>query len=81
MVSFTSSSTVSNFVKMFETDGNRLQEWMQNVAIACIGPITAKTAEENNFKVSLVPSKYTIESLTESIMLFFKGDPVISQKK
>jgi len=73
MVTFTSSSTVSNFVKMFRADGNRLQEWMRNVAVACIGPITAKTAKENNFKVSLVPPNYTIESLTESIMLFFKG--------
>ncbi|MBL7224557.1 MAG: uroporphyrinogen-III C-methyltransferase [Desulfobacteraceae bacterium] len=72
MVTFTSSSTVSNFVKMFGADGNRLQKWMQNVAVACIGPITEKTAEENNFKVSLVPPKYTIESLAESIMLFFR---------
>jgi uroporphyrinogen-III synthase len=81
MVTFTSSSTVDNFAKMFETDGSLLQEWMQNVAVACIGPITAKTAEEYNFKVSLVPPRYTIESLAESITLFFKGDPVIAQKK
>lgn len=76
MVAFTSSSTVENFVKMFRADGDSLQEWMERVAVACIGPITAKTAEENNFKVSLVPPKYTIESLTESIILFFKGNPV-----
>ena len=74
MVTFTSSSTVSNFVKMFEADGKLLQEWMKQVAIACIGPITAKTATEYNFKVNLVPPEYTIESLTESIMLFFKGE-------
>jgi len=81
MVTFTSSSTVSNFVKMFETYGGRLQEWMQKVAVACIGPITAKTAEEYNFNVSLVPSDYTIESLAESIMLFFKGNLITAQKK
>jgi len=72
MVTFTSSSTVSNFVKMFRADGNRLQEWMQNVAVACIGPITARTAQENGFTVSLVPLEYTIESLAEGIILFFR---------
>ena len=78
MVTFTSSSTVSNFVKMFDSGGGRLQELMKNVAVACIGPITAETAEEYNFKVSLVPPKYTIASLTESIMRFFqKSQPSI----
>ncbi len=72
MVTFTSSSTVSNFVKMFDADGKRLQEWMEQVAVACIGPITAETAEENGFKVSLVPPEYTIGSLAEGIILFFK---------
>jgi len=54
---------------------------MKNVAVACIGPITANTAEEHNFKVSLVPPEYTIESLTESMMLFFKANPVKAQTK
>ena len=71
MVTFTSSSTVSNFVKMFQADGDLLQKWMKHVAVACIGPITAKTAEEWNLKVSLVPPAYTIESLAEEIKRFF----------
>jgi uroporphyrinogen III methyltransferase/synthase len=81
MVTFTSSSTVSNFVKMFEADGNLLQEWMKQAAVACIGPITAKTAQKNNFKVSIIPPEYTIESLVEEIMRFFTSDPVVGQKK
>jgi uroporphyrinogen III methyltransferase / synthase len=71
MVTFTSSSTVSNFVNMFKADGGRLQEWMKGVAVACIGPITAKTAEKNNFRVSVTPAEYTIESLVEEITRFF----------
>jgi uroporphyrinogen III methyltransferase / synthase len=81
MVTFTSSSTVSNFVKMFEADGNRLQEWMQQVAVACIGPVTAKTAAENNFKVDLSPPQYTIDSLVGEMMRFFLSRPVIAQKE
>jgi len=81
MVTFTSSSTVSNFVKMFEADGSPLQEWMDRVAVACIGPITAKTAEKNGFKISVVPPKYTIESLVGEMMRFFTSHPLVGQDR
>jgi len=72
MVAFTSSSTVTNFVKMFEPDGvGLLQEWMQQVAVACIGPVTAQTAREKGLSVSLVSPEYTIESLVQEIVRFF----------
>ncbi len=71
MVTFTSSSTVSNFMEMFDEHGGPLQRWMGEVAIACIGPITAKTAEEKGLSVSLVPSEYTIEALTGEIVKYF----------
>ena len=73
MVTFTSSSTVNNFVQMFEADGQKLKKWMARVAVACIGPITAKTAQENGFTVSMVPPEYTIESLTDSIVHYFSS--------
>lgn len=80
MVTFTSSSTVSNFAKMFEADvdGSELHTWMINVAVACIGPVTAKTAESEGFSVTLVPPEYTIESLTESIVEYF-GSRILQQ--
>jgi uroporphyrinogen III methyltransferase/synthase len=71
MVTFTSSSTVTNFVEMFKEDAQKLKKWMARVTIACIGPITAKTAEENGFTINLVPPEYTIESLTDSIVQYF----------
>lgn len=74
MVTFTSSSTVTNFIEMFESDSRNLQKWMARVAVACIGPITAETAEENGFTINLVPPEYTIESLTESIIEYFAGE-------
>ncbi len=81
MVTFTSSSTVINFVKVFEADGTLLQEWMNGVAVACIGPITAKTAERKSLQVSVIPPHYTIESLVEEIMTFFASKSVADQQK
>jgi len=71
MVTFTSSSTVDNFVEMFEPDNKGLNQWMSSVTVACIGPITAKTAQEKGFSVDLVPSEYTIEAFTDSIVGYF----------
>ena len=75
MVTFTSSSTVSNYVEMFEPEVDRLLKWMENVTVACIGPITAQTAEEKKFKVGLVAEDYTIEGLTAAIVGFFANTP------
>lgn len=73
MVTFTSSSTVTNFVEMFHEEGQHLKTWMANVAVACIGPITARTAEEQGLSVSLVPEEYTIEALTNAIVDYFSS--------
>ncbi len=71
MVTFTSSSTVDNFSGMFEAHSKNLRQWMTRVPIACIGPITARTAKEKGFSVDIVPPKYTIEALTDSIVKYF----------
>ena len=73
MVTFTSSSTVTNFIHMFPTDKQEaLRKWMEKVHVACIGPITANTAREQGFSVALTPSDYTIEALTQEISNFFQ---------
>ncbi|MFH1488850.1 MAG: uroporphyrinogen-III synthase, partial [Pseudomonadota bacterium] len=71
MVTFTSSSTVSNFVEMFEAEGTRLKQWMKKTAVACIGPITAETAETYGFKVNVTPREYTVAALTDEIVRYF----------
>jgi uroporphyrinogen III methyltransferase/synthase len=71
MVTFTSSSTVTNFVDMFEPAREALLGWMEKVAVACIGPVTAQSAENKGLKVGLVPPEYTTESLTEAIVDYF----------
>ena len=47
MVTFTSSSTVKNFVTLLGSDTPaEVQQLMSGIAVATIGPITAKTAEQ-----------------------------------
>ena len=58
MVTFTSSSTVTNFVGMFGSEKEQLTtQWMKNVKVACIGPITGETAEKYGFSVDLMPKR------------------------
>ena len=66
VVTFTSSSTVTNFLEMFpnHTPANLLE----NVKVAVIGPSTKATAEEHGVHVDLVAKEATIESLTDAIM-------------
>jgi uroporphyrinogen III methyltransferase/synthase len=71
MVTFTSSSTVNNFMEMFEGESDQLLKWMEKVTVACIGPVTAKTAEERGLSVRITPSDYTIEALAKAIVDWF----------
>ena len=64
LVTFTSSSTVTNFCELIGAPG-------KGIRAAAIGPITAATAEERGFEVVVMPRKYTIEALTEAIRDYF----------
>jgi len=64
-LTFTSSSTVYNFVKIIGAEN--IPRVNRGCKVACIGPITAQTAEEAGFYVDLMASEYTIEGLVEAI--------------
>jgi uroporphyrinogen III methyltransferase/synthase len=66
VVTFTSSSTVRNFVTMLG-GAEAVKPLLQSVMIACIGPITAKTAEEYGLTVSIMPGENTIPALVDAI--------------
>jgi len=76
MVTFTSSSTVENFVDMFGPDNVQLKQWMARPTVACIGPITARTAQRMGFSVALVPPEYTIEAFTDSIAAYYSTSAI-----
>ena len=67
-ITFTSSSTVSNFVEMFAGEEEALRGWVKRSMVACIGPITARRAEDLGLQVDVVPPRYTIDSLTEAVV-------------
>ncbi len=71
MVTFTSSSTVENFAAAFKHDGDRLNRWLSRVAVACIGEVTANTAEKMGFSVDLIAPEATIEAFSEAIVQYF----------
>ncbi len=69
VVTFTSSSTVTNFLGMFKKGEGR--ELLKTARVACIGPITAGTANESGIRVDIMPKSYTIPALTEAMAEFF----------
>ncbi len=68
LVTFTSSSTVTNFCELVGASAKGLKA-------AAIGPITAATAKRRGFEVIVSPGEYTIPALTEAITDFFAQRP------
>ncbi|MBO1579330.1 uroporphyrinogen-III synthase [Bacillus sp. XF8] len=64
VVTFTSPSTVTSFVKLLE--GTNWREWIKKCTIACIGPITEQEARRY-FADVIVPKEYTVEALIQCI--------------
>lgn len=64
-VTFTSSSTVRNFVALAGL------EKLGAALVACIGPITADTARELGLRVDLVAAEYTIPGLVQALKEHF----------
>jgi uroporphyrinogen III methyltransferase / synthase len=71
VATFTSSSTVRNFVEVFGGQ-DAVRSLVARVVIACIGPITARTAEECGLTVTVMPDENTVPALTEAIVRYFK---------
>jgi uroporphyrinogen III methyltransferase/synthase len=64
IITFTSSSTVKNFINLLNGELSLLQ----GTKIAAIGPITAETAQKLGLKVDIVAKDYTIPGLVEAIL-------------
>jgi uroporphyrinogen III methyltransferase/synthase len=73
VVTFTSSSTVRNFVEVF---GGRdaVLPLLAGVVVACIGPITAGTAKEYGLTVAVMPEENTVPALGDAIVRYFKQE-------
>ncbi len=73
MVTFTSSSTVRNFLRMVDAkDEGELKLLLEGVKIAAIGPITAKTVTDNGLTVDVQPEKHTIPAMMDAIVGYYQ---------
>jgi uroporphyrinogen-III synthase len=65
MLTFTSSSTVENFLQRITPVPP------PDVPTLCIGPSTAKTATSYGFRQVLMPDTYTIEGMIQCILDYY----------
>jgi uroporphyrinogen III methyltransferase/synthase len=70
ILTFTSASTVRNFVSLLEI--KNLTNAIEAATVACIGPITAQTAEELALPVHIIAETYTIPGLVEALVKYFR---------
>lgn len=61
LVTFTSGSTLLNFIKIFE------KECLANTKVAAIGPATARIAKKNGIDIDIVANPSTFEGLVQAI--------------
>jgi uroporphyrinogen-III synthase len=77
VITFTSSSTVKNFVALLERGGGRVRpgrpgtshlKQLDDVLFASIGPVTSSTLREVGLRVDIEASQYTIPGLIDAIV-------------
>jgi uroporphyrinogen III methyltransferase/synthase len=65
LITFTSSSTVENFLALG-------LPWPKGMQVASIGPITSKTARDHGLKIDIEAKRHDIGGLVEAIQKFFE---------
>ncbi len=70
IATFTSAATFNNFREIIGEDADEL---LRDVAIAVIGPVTAKAIENAGLKVHIMPRQATIEAMAGEIINWAAG--------
>lgn len=70
-VTFTSPSTVHNFLKRLKMEGGSAG-MLVDVVVACIGPQSADAARSHDLPVQVVPVEHTIDGLIASLCDYFQ---------
>jgi uroporphyrinogen III methyltransferase/synthase len=71
IATFTSAATFNNFMAIM---GNEALELLKDVAIAVIGPVTARAVENAGLKVHIMPQKATIDAMVNEIIEWSKRE-------
>lgn len=69
---FTFPTAVRYFVKRLDYEGGSLA-MLDDLTIACIGPLTSAAAKEFGLHVDVTPQKHTIDGLVEAIAEYFSN--------
>jgi uroporphyrinogen III methyltransferase/synthase len=70
MVTFTSSSTAENFVRLF--GGRSLSDILNGTPVACIGPITENTVAKLGTVAAVTAHEFTIAGLVRAMAAYFR---------
>jgi len=70
-ITFTSSSTVSNFMSQLKS--KNAKKLLKNVVIASIGPITSDTAKSFDIEPDIEAKQFTIQGLVNSLLAYYEG--------
>jgi len=70
-ITFTSSSTVNNFVEILGRE--EAAELTAGITIAVIGPVTAATAKSLGIATTVMPGEYTIPGLVKALVEHFRS--------
>ncbi len=70
-VTFTSASTVRNFVKMLGEEP--AADLLKDTVVASIGPVTAEAAQVLGIATTVMPAQYTIQALVDALVEHFRG--------
>ena len=73
-VTFTSASTVRNFVAMLGQE--QAVDLLSSTVVASIGPVTAEAAQQLDIKTTVMPARYTIPDLVDALVEHFSGAAV-----
>ncbi len=70
VITFTSASTVTNFLKIMGKDFR----FPPQIKIACIGPVTKVTARKAGLNVDIRQEEYTMDGLVQAMVKYFNDD-------
>ena len=68
VLTFTSGTSVNYFLHLVD---KRVRLALSEVVIACIGPITAETAQQSGLKVQIVADPHSIDGLSSGILHYY----------
>lgn len=73
-VTFTSASTVQNFVTIVGRE--QAADLLRGTVVASIGPVTAEAAQQLGITTTVMPARYTIPDLVDALVEYFAKHPV-----